>query len=827
MTKLSDENKVTIRNIISDYYGKYAAIEKLTLKKTITSSELYNMMSDVIYRYNENRTKTHNEIDREFNLQQDEILNDSSIKKYYALAYFYIFADILSKITICYEIITKIPVTNVMRRFASLWDINKLDLEKKYNYTYFLERYNSLDKDILLNEYLRKFYVSHQSKEKITVASTKVISKMLPKLISKDELNTIKSYNTLIIANAYNSITAFNNAVAQLYSKISSFAIKNIYYNNEEKNDYSIKETRLQDYESLGLSTAMCSIGLHISNIENHGVLYQNNKIIMQDKLDVDYEVNKEYINNFAELFKSKNAISWKSDIINPDIINPDIINPDIINPDRIRYASFINNTSTKFSIGNIFKFHKLPVTNIISSNLTNKKFSYGISKSLSSEIITGLYLNKNINIMIDFLNTIKIILSADGRKHVRTMGFGDFILNIPLIKQRKIELSNSFVEDEDKYNCIPALQSQSQTKTIAYNLNVDVNNIANVIGLKISSISKDTGSDDVILTQNNYSNNMNSSYIAWYNLFKYVTASNNHVEPAEELNNYSKVKKLKDRFNKLNNKTQIIYKNIMDNVSIKNLRTMYSKYKISKITSDDTNADNFASFTNIIYRNNLVRSLYQYVIDYTGISYADFIDVNNIYSENKADIDTVKECYSALFEYMYRSNKINNALNETFNLYNNEMEMKQIKKMFLYKSQLNEPVVNISIKNKIYTYGDENGDENGDDDVNDNDLLYDANTGNMIEEINYEEEQLDGDGNMEEDDYNFEEEGELVITAEADLISEIESEDIANKFGIIDDIETVVNETVINEIAGNETVVNETVVNENADNDVNVTDDN
>ena len=35
------------------------------------------------------------------------------------------------------------------------------------------------------------------------------------------------------------------------------------------------------------------------------------------------------------------------------------------------------------------------------------------------------------------------------------------------------------------------------------------------------------------------------------------------------------------DRFNKLNNKTQIIYKNIMDNVSIKNLRTMYSKYKI------------------------------------------------------------------------------------------------------------------------------------------------------------------------------------------------------------------------------------------------------
>jgi hypothetical protein len=139
------------------------------------------------------------------------------------------------------------------------------------------------------------------------------------------------------------------------------------------------------------------------------------------------------------------------------------------------------------------------------------------------------------------------------------------------------------------------------------------------------------------------------------------------------------------------------------------------------------------------------------------------------------------------MFEYIYRTNKINNALNETFNLYNDEMEMKKIKKMFLYQTQAQtqaqiqaQTVIQSAsnsqdmISAEIYGILDGGVVDDGildGGDVDDVDV-DDVDGGNMIEELDYEEEQLDGDGNMEEDDYNFEEEAELIYEAEIDYIT-------------------------------------------------------
>ena len=783
-TKISDDSKNSIRNILADYYSYHSKIEKLMLAKTMTSIELYNIIGDIINRYREHQQNTNKEIDREFNLQADEILSDIVIKKYYALAFFYMFADIVSKIIICHEIITKVPINNALKKFSTLYDINKLDLEKKYNFTYFLERYNPLDKNEYMLKYSRKFYTTASDgiREKI---NAKTLAKTLPKKVSDEEIAQIESKTTRLLTMAYNNVIEYNNEIAQAYSKIAKFIIKNIYYNVEGDNRYNIKETQLQDYESQGLQTAMGAVGLLMTDSDN--LLYQNNKLINQDTLDIDYEANKKYIDNYAELLSIKNLIKWPMPMPMPSE------NFDLVNPNRIRYASFIKNAPAMFSIGAIFKLrtHSQIAQGKGTGTGTGKgtgigigimpiatKYSYGISKSLSSEIVSGLYLNKNISVMTEFLNTIKIILSSDGRKHMRTMGLGDFIVNVPFIKQRKIELSNELIDEEDK---------MLSMKTPDYVIEKDdIENIAGIVGLKINNKYRDAKTDDVIISKNNHVNNLNSSYIGWYNLFKYLTAPNKFTESAEAVNQYSKIKKIKEGFNKLN-PIKTTNPNILENVSIKNLRTIYSKYKINKMSTEDTTSDNFATFTNILYRNNLICALYQYVIDYIGISYTNFIDINTIYAENKTVIDTVKDSYTSMFEYIYRTNKINNALNETFNLYNDEMEMKKIKKMFLYQTQAQtqaqiqaQTVIQSAsnsqdmISAEIYGILDGGVVDDGildGGDVDDVDV-DDVDGGNMIEELDYEEEQLDGDGNMEEDDYNFEEEAELIYEAEIDYIT-------------------------------------------------------
>jgi hypothetical protein len=739
LSKISDENKNTIRNILADYYNKYSIIEKLTLVKTMTSVEIYNIMSDVINRYN-----LCNKNDSEFNLQANEILNANSLKKYFALAYFYLFADIVFKVAICYELIINAQMPNMYKRYTSLWDISNLDLEKKYNFKYFLERY----KQDYLAKYSRKFYITKKSitnSEKINTR-TKTSQVLLQNIILTEDIDALTNENEKILAIGHNSMINYAMEVSQSYNKISRTIIKNIYYNNEQSIGIGIKETIVQDYESQGLGVAMASIGLLLADNTNNGIIYENNKLIVQDKLDIDYEVNKEYMDNIKDFIVNKNLIKWNHN------------DKDIKNMNRGRYLSFISNLSSSFSIGHIFAMK--PKKYELTARMNENVFSYGISKNISGEIIAQLYLNKNINIMTDFLNSIKIILSADNRKHVKTMGLGDFILNVPLIKQRKIELTNEYLQEEDA-----RLSTLTLTLTNIIE-KADVINIADVVGLKLSSKNADINeNDNVMLTKNNYVNNLNALYISWYNLFKYLSACTKYNEPAETMNELSKVKKLKEKFNKLN-KVVKPSANILENVSIKNLRTMYSKYKIGKMVIDDTVADSFANFTNVIYRNNLIYTLYHYVIDYIGINhnYSNFIDINGIYSENSANVDAVKECYVSMFEYIYRDNKINNALNETFKLHMEELEMKQIKKMFSYKTP--QAVVSIIEQNGDYEEGIADVDASaGAGDVDDVGVVGDV--GDMIEELNYEEEQLDGDGNMEEDDYDYDIDATLAFEAD------------------------------------------------------------
>ena len=658
LVKLTDKSKNTIRYIMQDNYKEHEKKSKVLALKTMTNVELYTLFEKTILRY----TNKISEVDREFNIMTVNVIPSETILMFYTLDYFYLFCDIISKILICYEIITKIPqnILSIIRKFEKAWNINKLgiSLEKKYTFSYFLDRYEFLDKE----KYTKMFYKMFLTdKEKIlNVSSDYNIYNNNTSLLPEDKTTSTQ---------AYNKIARFNAALANSREFIAGFVLKNIYYDNTLMK-YSIKETLMKDYDGIAIlnrfiEPSSCILSLLMNGQES--ILYQNHNILTQDKLDVDYEVNSIYLNNLNELLMPENLIKFNTTIIKPS--------------QSIRHLSKISNIPATYSI-NIY----MPIQKSENNkHIINKKLpSYGITKTKSTAILDLLYFNKNIDTMIEFLNTIKIDLSTDKRKHVRTLGFGDFIVNLPTIKQRKIEMTQAYNKTVDRYLSTPAIlpiYSVDISKDVA-----EILSLVNIIPLKKNTnkiISLNERSDNPFIVNNNYTMSINDTYINFLSLFNYITASAQFTETVETLNQYSKIKKLKQLFNKTRDHVTSSNKNILADITIKNLMSIYKKYKLSKYTQADKISDNFNMYTNIIYRNNLIITLYNYVIKSLGIiTDNNFIDISIIYLENKSGIDKIKAVYKDLFEYYYRANKINNSLNNTFDLYQNDMEIKQYKKL-------------------------------------------------------------------------------------------------------------------------------------------------
>ena len=200
--------------------------------------------------------------------------------------------------------------------------------------------------------------------------------------------------------------------------------------------------------------------------------------------------------------------------------------------------------------------------------------------------------------------------------------------------------------------------------------------------------------------------------------------------------------------FENMNAKKRYNNNNDIYSITNKNLKKIYKKFNIKKLTvKKDVIADTFNVFNNIVYRNALIIELYQYVIAAIGVTdkSVSFIDINSIAAENKAHIEKIKDVYRKLFEYLYHTSQIINPLNTTFEIIDAANGMKNIKKLIAkYDTQPIDQFIygeDVEIqKPSAYINEEENDGDDENYDYDDND------------EENYDI--VDGDGNLPDDDY-------------------------------------------------------------------------
>ena len=744
--KISDHSKSTIRIILENYYTEHGKKQELVTMKSITGIECYNMLEHTLRRYKTVVKNLQNiGIDPEFNISAENILDNDSIKKFYALDYFYMFADIVSKMMICYEIITKIPqnIQAVIKKFERVWNISKLDLEKKYNFNYFYDRYAGLNKEEYLVSYAKKFQGDkklNNIRDTNQASGITSIQQYLSNKLILTECKSTLSYNQALAQEYIKSIADKLGGVSEFVNK---FVLKKVVFANQT---YEIKDYTVEEFDMLNraernavwyVDPSNCITGLLLNGKDS--IIYQNPAFFNQDKLDIDYRINTEYRSNLDSIFDDMHLIVDDHDI-NYKIIPP-----------RTK-AMKVNQIKREFSIVPMLDMTSHKPFNILTKS-QKRHNSDTITKSLSIFLINDIYLNKNIDIMIDFLNSIKINLTSDNKKHTRSIGFGDFLTNMPGIKQRKIELNAKWNDVTDKHESAP----HHDLSLYSHNILDDIKSISSIVQLDVAKrlhnavnpITINSHLDESIITQNNHNMVLNNIYTSFYKTFKYLSAlSMNHDVNfiIDDVHNVD-FAKLKVLFSKYNIKR---YNNNNDIYSItnKNLKKIYKKFNIKKLTvKKDVIADTFNVFNNIVYRNALIIELYQYVIAAIGVTdkSVSFIDINSIAAENKAHIEKIKDVYRKLFEYLYHTSQIINPLNTTFEIIDAANGMKNIKKLIAkYDTQPIDQFIygeDVEIqKPSAYINEEENDGDDENYDYDDND------------EENYDI--VDGDGNLPDDDY-------------------------------------------------------------------------
>jgi hypothetical protein len=748
--RVKQEYKKMITDLLNPYYVEYENYYSLLRGASLKGSDFYKKINKsylerIMKAFRVNKIEDH---DLSFNT--DDYMTYEKIKKHFALHYFYIFNDIVNKIIICMEIITKKRRSIEPEKWASYWNISSLDLDKKYNFRFFNNYYYPMDKEMLrikLNKMFLAVISNHHSEGTTTDVNQNLKYFDLINDVTPEQINTIKNN---YIYNKFTNMSDIKHMSQDLtvYTKeTAAMIIKNLYF-NKDNNLYTLKEYSVADFDNLNrvdrnsawyIDPSACIAGMYLTPMAH---IFMNRDLIIKDTTDANYKVFKEYINN-------SNSFNNKKYVPSANLANK----PVIFNPRKL----LLNPVKKHFRI-----FDQPPIN--ISSNKTikiDKNAFYSIKKlkikkDLVNKYINQIYNNDNIEKICSSLNKVSINV-FDSRKNIKQIFLGDLIFNIdsaPLFKKRKTELNNFYNSSKDLYKSIKS-NNNDIYKTNIFN---DLNNVAEFVGLNISSSVNDSHSlkqqfklENPIVISNNYNKKIMTIFNNFYDsLSTYISFINNKRQPVPVVFNVIS-SSIVNEYNKLNYNFVVKDKYIKryNDVFLLTYSELKKLYKYYRKVYNNTD-DSLDMFIINLYKNALLLELYEFTIGITGTNSRDnnFINITTVYMKHKIIIDKLYNLYEALTRHYYITLNSFDPLNTENMHYVNVENVKKYKK---YNNVASIIVDDVYEEEIIYQNDHNEGLNEDDDDYRD---LLELDKEDDPELYNLEEEENnDGDGNLDIDD--------------------------------------------------------------------------
>lgn len=692
--KVQDEYKIKLRNLLDIYYIEFNKIYSLLSQHSVNNVELLKKINITYFEragkaFNIYKQKNPNDkLKFEFSDLEntDNYIKHEKISLFFAMQYFYIFNDIITTMIAIYEIIMNSRTSkNTASNWSSFWLISFLNLDKKYNYKYFEERYYiPLNKDEIKLKYNNLFKNASSNLLNMNIninnlykiGNLKYNNYYLNNLIREDINPNYKEFiNYSIIGN---NLINYDKNIVEYSIKIMQTKLLKLNYNNDNS-EYYITPSNVINYDSLSyndrnlnwyVEPSLCITGLYIT--ENN-LLYSNYDF----KKDIK---NLRNINNKTILLT---YLDHLNQLANININNTNFKKEPEILLDNNKYTNYIRyniNKPIKQSLNHTILLKELNMNNMTMNNfkkLYNTNINpEKITKKDAKNIISNVYLYKYIQNIVSYFNNIKI----NDFKNNQVIAFGDFINNVnnnKKLKKRKNELNDMFIKNKHFYKSIEINNNNNiqvgyeiKYKT-NYTENVD-NNVAQVLKLiglerkidKNISINKLNKDENSILKQFNFENIKNNIYKSWYYQFAYLagTIINSKIKTntPSDISLFQKgyyisdLYKYNTTFNNLNiANLNLRYKYIFQ-YKFKELKRLFNHFK-EKDFNYNVQYDNIYYFINTLYKNALLCELHTFIISICGVSLYDggYEDISGkLYMNNKENVDKINSLYKVLFEH-------------------------------------------------------------------------------------------------------------------------------------------------------------------------------
>jgi hypothetical protein len=690
--KLNMEYKTKIINLLDDYFIEYDKLNLLIKTYKIREYELAAKLNlknieRAIRAFRKYKESTKDKITFDFNITNSEVFVDSNfINKFYALMFFYIFNDVITKIIAIYELIMGKRIKTLVSNWKSYWNIGFLELDSKFNYDYFYNiYYEPLDKNVIKEKYVNIFQVLKQTE---FIKKNKDVKYTEADIINKDRFvfNNLKmediNENNYYMKNNAIALKNLINVDVELFKNVQEInSLKLGFMNfNLNKNEIYLSYLNLEDYEQelmnekqnlVFIEPSLCITGM---SIYENSLIYNNYEYMkyLKNKNNSQYKIYNEYENNIKMILELNKTTAPSEGFINYKIQETKEILYHSLKKKNLMTYSYVLPSEIVRGPSEIKMETKMESEPTI--NKPNLKTS--LSKDKVKNILNNIYNYKYTKNIINYLNYIDINIDKNNKLHV--LKFGNFlfdILNSKLLKQKKNELNKSIVNTKYEYKSLlinknDNIRDYENSYKINYKNNIagDLNIIKSLTKIETTveeekdvSISTLQNNNNVILNKFNYDNYYNTLYKSWYNTFLYLHSiiANNKTKTASEMdlklfkkNNY--ISTLHNNIIKFNVKPKIKYSYIFE-YSFEELQIIYKYYKTNYGDYNDY-SDNIYIFINTLYSKAFILELYYYIINLCGleIELDIYMDITTIYNNNKTVIDTINKLYKTMFEHMY-----------------------------------------------------------------------------------------------------------------------------------------------------------------------------